>query len=137
MIAINKAFEYYGLKEIVGKEHEPLIIKFFDFIGHSWIDDDETPWCATFVNYCLKMAGEAMTGKLNARSFLDYGEEVKQPKFGDIVVLWRGDRNGWQGHVGFFVKQDDKGIYVLGGNQSNEVNITIYKNERLLSYRRV
>ena len=58
------------------------------------------------------------------------------PEVGDIAVLWRNDQKGWQGHVGFFVRQDGSRIWLLGGNQSNEVNIQDYQGSQLLGYRR-
>ena len=68
---IDLALKYYGLTEIPGREHEQMILYMFKYIGHSWVQDDETAWCACFVNYCLKKTGYIDTGKLNARSFLE------------------------------------------------------------------
>jgi len=100
------------------------------------IDPRVTPWCAAFVNAVLGAAGVKGTGKLNARSFLNFGQATSQPKIGDIVVLSRGDPNGWQGHVGFFQGYDDKGnVLVLGGNQGDKVSIAPYKADRVLGYR--
>ncbi len=39
------------------------------------------------------------------------------------------------GHVAFFDEQRNARIFVLGGNQSNQVNITSYPGDRLLGYR--
>jgi hypothetical protein len=52
MTPYELACKHYGLKEIRGEEHNPVILKFFKEIGHSWVQDDETAWCAAFVNYC-------------------------------------------------------------------------------------
>jgi hypothetical protein len=57
------------------------------------------------------------------------------PEIGDIAVFKRGTM-GWQGHVGFYVKNDGAYVWVLGGNQSDEVKISRYLGMDLLSYRR-
>ena len=83
--------------------HNPKILQYFADVGHSEVKDDETAWCAAFVGAMLKRAGMPHTGKLNARSYLDWGDEValEDAQEGDIVVFWRGTPDGWQGHVGF------------------------------------
>lgn len=139
---MNKAFktalQYVGTKEYTKKgEHNPKIVEMFSKIGHSWVKDDETAWCAAFVNFCLAINGLKQTGKLDARSFLKYAKKVDKPQLGDIVVFWRSSRNSWKGHVGFYVSEDEENIYCLGGNQSNSVNITGYAKYRLLGYRRI
>ncbi|MCB1713295.1 MAG: hypothetical protein KDH96_12745, partial [Candidatus Riesia sp.] len=65
------------------------------------------------------------------------GTPVTEPKIGDIVVFWRGTRDGWQGHVAFYIREDADGIFVLGGNQSNQVCIAEYPKNQLLGYRRI
>lgn len=138
-------FENYALKELQGPEvNTPEIVNFFKEIGHSWVKTDETAWCAAFVNYVLKKAGFPYTGKLNAKSFLALGEQISVPRplgsskdFVDLVVLWRVQPGGWQGHVGFYIKERGNLIYILGGNQSNRVKISAYDRTRLEQYRRI
>ncbi len=119
--------------------HNPKVLKYFKDVGHDWVEDDETAWCAAFVGAMLKRAGLPHTGKLNARSYLKWGEiiDLKDAQEGDVVVFSRGDPNGWQGHVAFFVKEDGTKLQVLGGNQSNQVNIAKYPKSRLLGIRRM
>lgn len=135
-----KAYEFalieYGLKEIVGVKHNAKILQFFKDIGHKWVKDDETAWCAAFANWCLKQQGLPHTGKLNARSFLDYGQPTKNPVLGDVVVLWRISRDSVFGHVGFFINETETGINILGGNQANQVNIQTFPKTQLLGYRK-
>lgn len=118
--------------------HNPKVVQYFADVGHSWVKDDETAWCAAFVGAMIERSGGNSTRKLNARSYLEWGEPVdlNDAKEGDIVVFSRGDPNGWQGHVGFFVKRVGTHIEVLGGNQSNQVNKQRYPVSRLLSVRR-
>jgi len=126
---------YQGVKEFKGSEN-PIIMEYFDAVGHGWVKEDEVPWCAAFVGACLEEAGVKSTGSLAARSYLRWGKKVDNPSYGDIVVFWRGKRDGWQGHVGFYVKEDKSYIYTLGGNQRNAVNVSRYRKSRLLGYRK-
>jgi len=137
--AYNMANEYIGLTEIKGTLHEEEIVQFFADVGHSWVKDDETAWCASFVGAMLERSGLGSTRKLNARSYIDWGEEVdlEDAKAGDVVIFSRGDPNGWQGHVAFYVSHGATKIVVLGGNQKNAVNVQPYLRNRLLSVRRM
>lgn len=134
---INIALSQFGIKEIVGSSHNAAVLKYFKEIGHDWVKDDETAWCSAFANWVAKMAGLSHSGKLNARSWLDVGEETQCPEIGDIVVLWRDKPSSWKGHVGFFIRESNNHIYILGGNQQNQVKITAYPKGRLLAYRRL
>lgn len=131
------ASKEYGVKEIVGKQHNSEVLKYFSEIGHAWVKNDEMAWCSAFVNWCAKEAKLEFSGALNARSWLDIGEEVKTPELGDIVVLWRERRYGWKGHVGIYVNTIGNYIYLLGGNQNNQVKTQAYPKSRVLSYRRL
>lgn len=134
------ALSQYGIKEIAGQKDNPEVLKYFYSLGFNGKDlHDETAWCAAFANWVLKTAGLRYQRKLNARSFLQLGEEVHPDcvQQGDIVVLWRESKDSWKGHVGFYIRENKGWIYVLGGNQSNQVKISAYPKERLLQYRRV
>lgn len=139
MMAYEMAHREVGLKEIAGPRDEAKIVNFFAEVGHDWVKDDETAWCAAFVGAMLERAGLPSTRKLDARSYLRWGDEIQleNARPGDIVVFYRGDPNGWQGHVGFFVSKTATKINVLGGNQSNMVNIQPMSAMKLISVRRV
>ncbi len=135
---LHKALEYYGLNELPGPaENNPVILQFFKEIGHQWVKNDETAWCSAFINYIATKCGYESSGKLNARSWLTVGWQVETPKPGDVVILWREARTSWKGHVGLFIRQDQDLVYILGGNQSNQVNIKPYRKSRVLEYRRL
>lgn len=129
------ALREFGTKAISGAINNPDVVKYFNEVGASWVKDDETAWCAAFVNWCLMNAKLKFSSKLNARSFLTYGVETSAPQLGDIVVLWRISRDGPYGHVGFFVTQTHDRVYLLAGNQSNAVNITDYDKSFVLGMR--
>lgn len=122
----------------LAKGDNPKVLKYFADVGHSWVKHDETAWCAAFVGAMLKRAGMPHTGKLNARSYLNWGDEIPlaDAQKGDIVVFWRGSKGGAEGHVGFYAGQIGDKILVLGGNQKNQVRIDTYPEDRLLGVRR-
>jgi uncharacterized protein (TIGR02594 family) len=107
------------------------------------VDPVRVEWCAAFANAILEKS-EIPSNKdhkyaLTARSFLDWGEAVEEPEMGDIVVFPRGNQ-GWQGHVGFYVKEQMiDGVlyyYILGGNQNNSVRVDLYRADKALGIRR-
>ena len=136
--AIQIARTYLGTKEIKGAADNPKIMEMYRAVGHDWVEHDEVAWCAAFVGFCLEKVGLASTRKLNARSYLTWGEKVagpEQAKEGDVVVFTRGSSTA-QGHVAFFVKAAGSQIEVLGGNQSDGVTMARYAKSRLLGIRR-
>ena len=137
--AYIKAQSFIGTKEIKGAEHNPFVVKMFEDVGHAWVKDDETAWCAAFVGSVLEQVNVSSTRKLDARSYLGWGEvvEPEDAREGDVMVFYRGDKNGWQGHVGFFVSETASGYEILGGNQNDSVSVGTYSKERLLGVRRI
>lgn len=132
---ISKAYNYIGLKEIHGKQHNEKILEFWKEIRASFTDD-ETPWCAGFVGGVLEECGIRSSRSASARSYMNWGAKLDEPAVGAIVVFWRGDPKGYSGHVGFVVGKDGKGnIMVLGGNQGDEVNVKPFSTSRVLGYR--
>ena len=103
-----------------------------------------TQWCAAFVNSMLHEQGiqgsESVSEyPLTARSFLDWGDSVDVPQYGDVVIFPRGNVS-WQGHVGFYVGEkmiDGIDYYIiLGGNQDNAVSYELYPAYRAIGVRR-
>lgn len=128
------ARRFVGLKEIRGSKHEPEIVRFFKESGFPDVRDDETPWCAAFVNAMLLRAGYKGSGALTARSFVKLGEKLAKPRVGCIVVVRRGA--SWQGHVGFFLEERGGFVRLLSGNQANAVTDTgWYPKEKIVAYR--
>lgn len=136
---LNIALEEYGVTEYHGTLHNPRILHYFKEIGHTWVTTDETAWCSAFVNFVAMKAGWLYSGKLTARSWLQIGTKVKIPQQGDVVVFWRERKNSWKGHVGFYIgySEDKKYIYVLGGNQNNQVCIQPIPSYRWLGFRSI
>ncbi|MBM2293857.1 TIGR02594 family protein [Sulfitobacter pseudonitzschiae] len=137
-VIFETAGQYLGLEEWPGAKHNPQIVGFFEDVGHGWVKDDETAWCAAFVGSVLAQVGLPNSGKLNARSYLDWGREVApaDARAGDVVVFWRGSPSGWQGHVAFLVRFESDRVIVRGGNQGNKVSDASYPLSRMLGLRR-
>lgn len=124
-----------GQQEIAGSQHNPRILEYHAETTLN-AKDDETAWCASFVGWCLRQAGLVGTRLAAARSYLTWGDALADPVPGAIAVLWRGSRDGWQGHVGFYVGEDPAGqMLLLGGNQANKVSVAPYSHDRLLNFR--
>ena len=107
------------------------------------VDPVRTEWCAAFVNAILEIEGipgseSVSENPLMARSFLKWGSPINPQdiKRGDIVVFPRG-REGWKGHVGFYVGRHSSGKWIiLGGNQQNQVRYDLYNPRLALGIRR-
>lgn len=99
------------------------------------INPADTAWCAAFVNAIEREAGSVGTGKLNARSFLKWGEPLEKPETGCVVVLKRGN-SSWQGHVAYYVEDAGDSIILFGGNQDNRVCLRSYPKDNVLGYRK-
>jgi uncharacterized protein (TIGR02594 family) len=100
--------------------------------------DDETPWCSSFVNWCMKQAGIQGTGSAAAKSWLGWGQTLQDSREGAVVVIKKkssgsdhttGSSSGF--HVAFFVSKTQTHIRLLGGNQSDQVK---YSNFSLSAY---
>lgn len=127
-----KALELYGTTEVVGSRHNPVIMGWAKELEIPY-SGDETPWCGLFVGICIKRANrQPVQYMLQARSWVNFGVKSNVPMLGDILVF---TRNGG-GHVGFYVGEDSKYYYVLGGNQGNQVNVVKIAKSRLLEARR-
>jgi uncharacterized protein (TIGR02594 family) len=129
---LDIAYKESGVSETPGESHTLRILEYHK-ITTLGAKTDETPWCASFVGWCLEQAGITSTRSAAARSYLSWGYELKIPKEGCIVILERGKAP--QGHVGFYVGSDDVSVCLLGGNQANQVSEQLHNRKRVLGYR--
>ncbi len=141
-----------GVAEIPGAKHHTSIVNYFNATSYQ-PGNDETHWCAAFVNWVLDQAGYAGSFRADAKSFLTFGTP-SNATYGAIVVVKRSlSKDAAAGtsslkaidplkkqlgalskeaaagtssgyHVGFFVKTADNRTRILGGNQGNAVNET-------------
>lgn len=132
------ALTQYGVTGIEGTQDNPIIENYFKEIGAGFVTDDDTAWCACFMNWCLLKSGKKSSSLLNARQFLTYGNVTKSPQLGDIVVLWRISLTSYYGHVGFYISTNKDGsINILGGNEDNSVKVKTFSASQVLSYRTI
>jgi len=118
-----------GISEIMGSKNNPRILEYHDATSLK-ADDDETPWCASFVSWVLRNSGYTDTNSAGAAKYLNYGVKLTYPKYGCIVIYKRTGGN----HVHFYDHEDAQRIYGIGGNQDNEVNIKGYQKSNVLGY---
>lgn len=132
----DEANRLIGLKEDTSSGSNPTIIKWGEELDLAYGDDD-IPWCGLFVAHCMgsTLGNEPLPNNpLGARNWLSFGEAC-DPQLGAVMVFWRGKKTGWQGHVGLYAGEDDTHFHVLGGNQSNAVNIKRITRSRYLGAR--
>ena len=120
------AKRYVGLHE---RKHTQKLAK---TVG---VNPRRTPWCGAFVGAVVKKAGKSVpAGHLRAASWKRVGKAVslKKTKKGDIVVM----RTKYGNHVGFYAGQKNGRVQLLGGNQSNRVQISNYRVGSVQAVRR-
>lgn len=129
----------YGTKEVPGAGNSPIIMNLALVLKVKAFTSDAIAWCGLTIAWILLQAGygdslkQTVTNLLWARDYLKFGELVKIPMLGDILVF---EREGGYGHVGIYIAEDDTHYHVGGGNQSDEVNIRRLEKKRLLGARR-
>lgn len=122
-----------GVKETIGVKDNSLIIDWAKDEGGDiakTYTHDSIPWCALFANHVLTKAGLKGTESLWALDFAGQWPSVKLigPAVGAFAPMVR---NGG-GHIGIVVGQDQSGnVMLLGGNQSDAVNIKPFARSRL------
>ncbi len=132
----EEALRLVGVREIVGPGSTQAILDMAETIDIDYADDD-IPWCGLFVGHCVgaTLPDENLPNNpLGARTWNRFGTECT-PQLGSVLVFWRGSRDGWRGHVGFYHREDSTAYHVLGGNQSNSVNIARLDKGRFLGAR--
>jgi uncharacterized protein (TIGR02594 family) len=135
---ISVAEEELGEKEIATrKENNPRILEYH--ATTSGAKTDESPWCASFVNWVLEQSGFDGAGSAATHKWKKWGDGLAQPAVGSVAFIDWGKvdpaKHG-KGHVGFVVGKTAKGrIVLLGGNQSNQVRYTAFKESLIQTYR--
>lgn len=121
--------------ETPGSASNPRIMRWAKGLG-SWVrnvyTDDSVPWCGLFVAHCMNINGikPEIDNPLSALAWNEFGVKT-EPCYGAVIVF---KRTGG-GHVGFVVSHDDDSYHVLGGNQSDSVNITRVDKSRFVGCR--
>ncbi|WP_028100565.1 TIGR02594 family protein [Pseudoduganella violaceinigra] len=102
---------------------------------------DDTPWCASFVNFCLKdsntpyEASQSSQFPVSSKKFV----KIDKPVYGALMVMRNyfvdtGKSNG-SGHVTFVYGKSANGrIAALGGNQGDSIKLSAYADKGISSF---
>jgi uncharacterized protein (TIGR02594 family) len=134
---IVEALSVYGLKEVDGPGNNATLMRWARALGPGVtkiFTADAVPWCGLAVGYWAMKAGKPRPASpLWARAWASWGSKSPKPSLGDVLVF---NRPGGA-HVGLYVGEDKEAYHVLGGNQSNGVNIKRLAKARLVAARRL
>ena len=144
--SFDLAQRFVGVKEIAGAASNPQVLAMLR-LDSKWPEGDHVPWCSAFVNYITWLLRLPRSKSLMARSWLQVGTPItlEQAEVGnDIVIFKRGsdpqpgpETINAPGHVGFFAGIENNRVLVLGGNQSDAVNISGYPVANVIGVRRL
>lgn len=150
-VHVAEARKYVGTKEIKGSKHEAKILKLIKSAeaatkqNLSWLFgkdskgqtkyNDETAWCGSFLGGVFADSGlghKIPRDFYRAKDWEKAGTALARPAYGCVVTFTRDGG----GHVGIVVGKTAKGMLkVLGGNQSDAVNIMDFDPKRATAYR--
>ncbi len=102
---VSIAQSQIGLGEIGGNNQGKHIRQYLN-------GQENLPWCAGFVSYCIRKAGIKTVYTLRARDYLKLGQRVSNPKPGDLIIFSR--KGG--GHIGIIEKVIKDKIITIEGN---------------------
>jgi len=129
-----RAIALRGLYERSGSADNPVILEMARICGGqiaATYKHDDIAWCALFVNYDLRAAGQPGNDSLWALDFANYGQKLSGPAVGAIACKKRSGG----GHVFFVLGRDSAGRLVgIGGNQSDMVCDEVFDAESIVAY---
>jgi len=138
-----------GAQEMGANNSGPWVTKYL-----SGIVPPPANWCAAFVSWCYAQASGAppfryslgardIREQFRRRGWAYQLEDGKTPAPGDIVVWWRGQPEGWMGHIGLVHHSEHGILYTVEGNKGGfpaPVRVFDYvmsRIDRLLGFGRV
>jgi len=125
------AMREIGQTEIRGGENQRIIA--YHATTTLKAKEDEIPWCSSFVNWCIYQAGLIGTNSAAAKSWLNWGRAITVPEEGCICIVRQkksgadastGSASGY--HVAFWLKEESNRVFLLGGNQGDQVKISSF-----------
>lgn len=131
-----EGLKLYGTLETAGSKSNPVIMEWAKEVGVAgWYSDDSVPWCGLAMGVCAKRAGWPISAELlSALSWAKWGRYVPpaEASLGDVLIFIRTGG----GHVGQYVGESKTKYLVLGGNQSDQFNLSWVDKDRLFAVRR-
>lgn len=140
-LTIHEGLKLLGTVEVAGNGNSPTIMGWRDELnGAGWpivgFSGDAVPWCGLFAAVVAHRARKPVVASpLWADNWRKWGISVvaADASLGDLVTYSRPGGN----HVAFLIGEDAAGYdHVLGGNQSDAVNIMRIARSRRTSVRR-
>jgi uncharacterized protein (TIGR02594 family) len=132
---METAVSLQGVKEDLSAGSNPIIMDWAKTVGgqvQREYYNDGVPWCGLFTDYCLVKNGyPGQDQPLWARNWAKYGIDPNALIWGSIAVFTRDGG----GHVGYLVGADAQALHILGGNQSDAVNVQRVSRARFLALR--
>jgi hypothetical protein len=115
---------------------KPNILQLYVDVGHAWVKNDGTHWCAGYVGSMLKRAGLTYKASLSAFAYLkDNGwattwADPRDPRtwrYNDVMVI--------KGHVCFVrgFDPDTRNLLLAGGNQGQDCNECLWSGAQYFS----
>lgn len=120
-----------GLHEVRDNAFLSAWLKIGRFLGNP----KDLPWCGDAIESCIAKTLPSEPLPANpffAQSWNTFGVDVKVPLVGCIgVIRWTAS----SGHVGIVAGIDGRTVYMLGGNQSNSINVSGFPRAKFLGFR--
>jgi uncharacterized protein (TIGR02594 family) len=120
-----------GLHEVRDKRTLIDFLKVGRFLG----DPGNLPWCGDAVESCIAkvLTTEPLpSNPFWAQAWASFGIDAGGPAVGSIgVIRW----NAKSGHVGIVAGVDGDRVNLLGGNQSNSINIASFARSKFVAFR--
>lgn len=97
---------------------------------------DQLPWCSCFVNWVMEKAGYKGTKSAAAVSWKSWseGQTLPKPAYG-CLAIFKTEKGH---HVGFVIgrkkHKGENGVALLGGNQSNQVKVSGYRERLAIAF---
>jgi uncharacterized protein (TIGR02594 family) len=143
---IKTARGFIGTQEVSGSGDNPLILQWPGIIAAkfpnvsglnsycSLYTNDDIAWCGLFTGVCFSINGIMPVfgdGDLQrflwAQAWKSFGVRLDAPRLGCVAILAR--------HVGFYVGEEGGSYLILGGNQSDGVNIKRFAKDAIEEFR--
>jgi uncharacterized protein (TIGR02594 family) len=133
---MKSALAELGQREVTGAKSNSRILDYRRMARLPLEGEDSVvPWCAIFVNAMISCTNFRLSGSAMARSFANspYFEKLDAPIVGCITVI-SSSRGPASGHVFFYTGENGLFIQGLGGNQNDEVNISMFQKKKLVGH---
>lgn len=142
----TRAQRFIGIRELSGDKNHPLIVWWLSLCDLKE-QPDETPWCSAFMNGMAWDCEKPRTRSAAARSWLELGrvKTLEEAEAVDDVVILKTTAEGpgadvtrgAPGHVGLFARIEGERVWLLGGNQDDEVRLSSFPRARVIGIRRI